>query len=35
MYVQNQGWFAPDGSNEQSCGEALLRFLAQQFLVVT
>ena len=35
MYVQNQGWYAPDGSNEQSCGEALSRFLAQQFLVVT
>jgi len=35
MYVQNQGWFAPDSSNEQSCGEALSRFLAQQFLVVT
>jgi len=35
MNAQNTGWFAPDGSNEQSCGEALSRFLAQQFLVVT
>lgn len=34
MHVQNQGWYAPDGSNEQSCGEALSRFLGQQFLVV-
>ena len=33
MHAQNQGWFAPDGSNEQSCGEGLSRFLAQQFLV--
>ena len=35
MLSQNQGWFAPDGSNEQSCGEALSRFLGQQFLVLT
>jgi hypothetical protein len=34
MYAQNKGWFAPDGSNEQSCGEGLSRFLAQQFLVL-
>jgi hypothetical protein len=34
-YAQNQGWFAPDGSNEQSCGEALSRFCGQQFLVLT
>jgi hypothetical protein len=33
MKAQNKGWFAPDGSNEQSCGEGLSRFLAQQFLV--
>ena len=33
MYAQGKGWFAPDGSNEQSCGEGLSRFLAQQFLV--
>ncbi len=33
MYVQGQGWSAPDGSNEMSCGEGLSRFLAQQFLV--
>jgi len=32
MYAQNQGWFAPDGSNEQSCGEALSRFLGYQLL---
>jgi hypothetical protein len=24
--AQNKGWFAPDGSNEQSCGEGLSRF---------
>ena len=35
MDAQHQGWFAPDGSNEQSCGEGLSRFLAQQFLVKT
>lgn len=35
MYVQAQGWYAPNSSNEQSCGEALSRFLAQQFLVLT
>ena len=35
MLSQNKGWFAPDGSNEQSCGEGLSRFLAQQFLVLT
>ena len=34
MLAQNQGWFAPDGSDEQSCGEALSRFLGQQFLVL-
>ena len=34
MLSQNQGWFAPDGSNEQSCGEGLSRFLGQQFLVL-
>lgn len=32
MFVQNKGWFAPDGSNEQSCGEALSRYLAYKFL---
>lgn len=35
MLAQNQGWFAPDGSNEQSCGESLSRFLGQQFLVLS
>ena len=35
MDSQNKGWFAPDRSNEQSCGEGLSRFLAQQFLVLT
>ena len=35
MDAQQKGWFAPDRSNEQSCGEALSRFLAQQFLVRT
>jgi Listeria-Bacteroides repeat domain (List_Bact_rpt) len=35
MLQQNAGWFAPDGSNEQSCGEALSRFLGQQFLVLS
>jgi hypothetical protein len=35
MNAQNKGWFAPDGSNEQSVGEGLSRFLAQQFLVLT
>jgi len=35
MDSQHKGWFAPDGSNEQSCGEGLSRFLAQQFLVKT
>ena len=34
MLAQNQGWFAPDGADEQSCGEGLSRFLAQQFLVL-
>ena len=34
MHAQNKGWFAPDGTNEQSCGEALSRFLSQQFLVL-
>ena len=34
-YAQNQGWFAPNGSNEQSCGEGLSRFCGQQFLVAT
>ena len=33
MHAQNKGWFAPDGTSEQSCGEALSRFLSQQFLV--
>jgi hypothetical protein len=33
MLAQNKGWYAPDGSNEQSCGEGLSRFLAQQFLL--
>ncbi len=33
MHAQNAGWFAPSGADEQSCGEALSRFLAQQFLV--
>jgi len=27
MLAQNKGWFAPDGSNEQSCGEGLSRSL--------
>ena len=35
MLAQSRGWFAPDGSNEQSCGEGLSRFLAEQFLVST
>ena len=35
MYVQGQGWSDPGGADEQSCGEALSRFLAQQFLVTT
>jgi hypothetical protein len=35
MDAQHQGWFAPNAFNEQSCGEALSRFLAQQFLVET
>ena len=35
MAAQGKGWYAPDGSNEQSCGEGLSRFLAQQFLVLT
>jgi hypothetical protein len=35
MHAQNKGWYAPDGSDEQSCGEGLSRFLAQQFLVLT
>ncbi len=34
MDSQNKGWFAPDHSNEQSCGEGLSRFLAQQFLTL-
>jgi hypothetical protein len=34
MLAQNQGWFAPDGADEQSCGEGLSRFLSQQFLVL-
>jgi Listeria-Bacteroides repeat domain (List_Bact_rpt) len=34
MMAQNQGWFAPNGADEQSCGEGLSRFLAQQFLVL-
>lgn len=33
MLAQNQGWFAPDGSNEGSAGEGLSRFLASQFLI--
>ena len=33
MDSQQKGWFSPDGSGEQSCGEGLSRFLAQQFLV--
>jgi len=33
MLAQNKGWFAPDGSNEQSCGEGLSRFLAHEFLI--
>jgi len=35
MRSQNQGWFAPDFSSEQTCGEGLSRFLGQQFLVLT
>ncbi len=31
MLAQNKGWFAPDGSNEQSSGEGLSHFLNQQF----
>jgi hypothetical protein len=35
MNAQNKGWFSTDGSgNEQSCGEALSRYLAQQFLEI-
>jgi len=34
MNAQGQGWFSPDGTDEQSCGEGLSRFLAQQFLVI-
>jgi hypothetical protein len=34
MFAQNKGWYAPNGSNEQSCGEGLSRFCAQQFLVL-
>jgi hypothetical protein len=34
MLVQKKGWFSPDGSVEQSCGEGLSRFLAQQFLML-
>ncbi len=33
MLAQNKGWFAPDGSNEQSSGEGLSHFLATQFLI--
>ena len=33
MLKQNRGWFAPDGSNEQSSGEGLSHFLAGQFLI--
>lgn len=33
MLAQNRGWFAPDGSNEQSSGEGLSHFLATQFLL--
>jgi hypothetical protein len=32
MLKQNKGWFAPDGSNEQSSGEGLSRFLSAEFL---
>jgi hypothetical protein len=35
MRAQGKGWFAPDGSNEQSCGEGLSHFLAQQFQIVS
>lgn len=31
MLAQDGGWFAPDGSNEQSSGEGLSHFLTQQF----
>lgn len=31
MLAQGGGWFAPDGSNEQSSGEGLSHFLNQQF----
>lgn len=33
MLSQHKGWFAPDGSNEQSSGEGLSHFLATQFLL--
>lgn len=33
MLAQNLGWFAPDGTNEQSSGEGLSHFLATQFLL--
>jgi hypothetical protein len=31
MLAQGRGWFAPDGSNEQSIGEGLSHFLNEQF----
>lgn len=31
MLAQGKGWFAPDGSNEQSSGEGLSHFLNEQF----
>ena len=31
MLAQGGGWFAPDGTNEQSSGEGLSHFLNQQF----
>ena len=35
MLAQGKGWFAPDGSNEQSSGEGLSHFLNEQFEIVS
>ena len=35
MLSQKKGWFAPDGSNEQSSGEGLSHFLNEQFEIST
>jgi len=34
MLAQNGGWFAPDGSNEQSSGEGLSLFLVHRFQIL-